>query len=120
MHYLAALCFLVCTTSYGQSSETIIFADPQVLPKSPRGTDPLRTFIKRNLEWPTHVQGKVILEFCVNADGSLSDFKIVRGLDDKTNQKAIELFQKMPKWIPGTLQGKPVKTKMVFPIKFEY
>jgi protein TonB len=65
------------------------------------------------------VKGKVFIGFIVNVDGSLSDFKIVKGLADPFDKSALETLKKMPNWIPAKQNNKPIRTKMVMPVWFD-
>jgi len=64
----------------------------------------------------------VFIEFVVNEDGSLSDFKVVKGLSETIDKSVLETFMKMPNWVPARKDSKPIKTKMVmpYPIHFSY
>lgn len=91
-------------------------------PAFPGGLDSLKSFISKNLKYPykrQDVEGKVFVQFVVNEDGSISDVNVIKGLCEPCDKNAIEVISKMPKWIPGKVQDKIVKTKMVIPIKFE-
>lgn len=85
----------------------------------PGGYDSLRIFVSRNLKYPKQCfEGRVYVEFMVHKNGSISDTKIIKGLSERYNKSALDVFSKMPRWIPGEIQGKPVKTKMIYPITF--
>ena len=79
-------------------------------------------FFGKNLMHPEHeyVEGTVYVSIMVNEDGSLSDFTIVKGVSDQCDQSAIGIFKKMPKWIPAKQGDKPVKVRMILPLKFTH
>jgi TonB family protein len=93
------------------------------MPSYPGGHSEMIKFIKKNLKFPkdsdTTVQGKVYIEFVVNDNGSLSDFRVVKGLADAFDNSALETVKKMPNWIPARMDNKPIKAKIVVPIKFD-
>ena len=64
------------------------------------------------------IQGRVICTFIVETDGSLSDVKVMRGLDPNLDREALRVMQAMPKWIPGKQNGKVVRTKYTVPVTF--
>ena len=92
------------------------------MPSYPGGHAEMKRFIKDNLKYPRHsgtVQGKVFIEFIVNEDGSLSDFRLVKGLVESFDNSALETVKKMPNWIPAKRENTPIRTKMVIPIRFD-
>lgn len=77
-----------------------------------------------NLNYPAAarengVQGRVIVSCVVETDGSLTDVKIVKGVDTSLDREAIRLVESMPKWKPGKQDGKLVRVKYTFPITFK-
>jgi len=65
------------------------------------------------------VQGRVILQFLVNTDGSVSDVKVMRGVDASLDKEAARVVASSPKWKPGRQRNKPVKVRYVFPVIFQ-
>jgi protein TonB len=127
MKYLTfTILVLLALTSYGQDKDSVhsivcIFVS-EPLPNYPGGYAEMNEFIKRNLKYPKDsrtVQGKVYIEFVVNENGSLSDFRVARGLVDSFDNSALETVKKMPNWIPAKKNNKPIRTKMVIPIAFD-
>ncbi|WP_410528593.1 energy transducer TonB [Spirosoma sp. KUDC1026] len=55
----------------------------------------------------------------VNADGSVSDLVVLKGLGLEADQEAVRIVSSMPNWVPGTVNGKPVSVKFVLPISFD-
>ncbi|MBX2969162.1 MAG: TonB family protein [Cyclobacteriaceae bacterium] len=64
------------------------------------------------------IQGKVLVEFIVNTDGSLSDVKTIKGIGGGCDEEAERVIKTCPPWIPGKVKGRPVKQKYVVPITF--
>ena len=64
------------------------------------------------------IQGKVICQFVVNRDGSISDIEVVRGVDKYLDEEAVRVIKSMPAWKPGKMNGKPVRVKFTLPVVF--
>jgi len=92
-------------------------------PTYPGGDEARIKFLLDNIRYPkkakkNHIQGNVFVSFIVRADGSLTDFKILRGIGRECDKEALRAIKKMPKWIPGKDKGKPVDVSFVLPIQF--
>jgi TonB family protein len=91
------------------------------MPQFSKGSDSLSTYVSKNLKWPNtdaDVQGKVILRFVVNTNGSISDIEIIRSLHPVFDAEAIRVIKTLPNFIPGKLNGKVVRAYYVIPIIF--
>ena len=93
------------------------------MPDYPGGMRAGLEFMARNLRYPTKAreagkQGRVIVQFVVRKDGSLSDFKVLRPVDPWLDAEAIRVISTMPKWKPGMQEGKPVSVKFTLPVTF--
>ena len=93
------------------------------MPEYPGGMRAGLEFMARNLRYPTKAreagkQGRVIVQFVVRKDGSLSDFKLLRPVDPWLDAEAIRVISTMPKWKPGMQEGKPVSVKFTLPVTF--
>jgi TonB family protein len=78
-------------------------------------------YIKENIEFPTPracIEGKVFVMFVVEEDGSIGDLTMAKGMGGAYDKAALEVFEKMPNWNPGTFNGHPTRVKMVFPVTF--
>lgn len=89
----------------------------------PGGEKALIAYLKENLKYPSvptenGVQGRVIVLFKVEADGSLTDVRIGRSVDPWIDREALRLVKAMPKWIPGKQDGKPVPVNFQVSIVF--
>ena len=94
------------------------------MPSLPGG-QPASVFIQKNLKYPAaekkaKVQGTVYVSFIVEADGSISDVSILKGITGGPgcSKEALRLVRLMPKWIPGKQSGKAVAVQLNLPIKF--
>ncbi|GAB3896327.1 hypothetical protein GCM10028803_13800 [Larkinella knui] len=101
-----------------------IFAVVQESPEFPGGMSELTRFIVKNVQYPeaarkAHVSGKVFLRFVINTDGSFQDIQILKGIGFGADEEAIRVLKAMPRWKPGTQNGKPVRVQYNLPIKFE-
>ena len=65
------------------------------------------------------VQGRVTLQFTVNTDGSVSDVKVLRGVDSSLDKEAVRIVSMSPKWTPGKQRERPVKVVYNFPVVFQ-
>ena len=81
-------------------------------------------FLGKNIKYPTisqenGVQGKVIVQFVVNKDGSIVDPVVVRSVDPYLDKEALRVIKTMPKWKPGKQRGKAVRVKYTVPVTFK-
>jgi len=65
------------------------------------------------------VQGKVMLQFTVNADGTVSNVKVLRGVDPSLDKEAVRVVSSSPKWKPGKQRDRAVKVTYTFPVIFQ-
>lgn len=92
-------------------------------PEFPGGTDSMMKYIFRNLEYPPEakeagIQGRVVIRFVVNKDGTLSDIYVVKSPHKSLETAAINVVKGMPKWKPGKQNGKTVRVQYMLPITF--
>ena len=91
-------------------------------PSFPGGTNALNTFIVSNLKYPVFaqekgIQGRVVVKFIVEKDGSISNVEVDRSVPGLDNE-AMRVVKAMPKWIPGQINGKAVKVECSHPFVF--
>ena len=89
----------------------------------PGGEGAMLQFINKNLQYPKEagsqgIQGRVLIDFVVEKDGSLSNFGVLRSPSESLSQEAIRVARLMPKWKPGEMQGKIVRSRYVLPVQF--
>lgn len=106
------------------SVDDSIYDYVDVPPDFPGGPDMLNTFISLNLVYPykaveKKIQGRVVVEFIVHADGSLSDFKVIKGIGFGCDEEALRVLKSMPPWEPAEYEGRKVATKVVYPVIFK-
>ena len=95
----------------------------EVPPKFPGDSDGLFNFIAKKLRYPkdarkNKIEGRVIVSFVVEKDGSLNDLKVVRSIYKSLDNEALRVLSISPKWHPGTQGGKPVRCQYTVPISF--
>ena len=94
-------------------------------PEFPGGEEALLKFLAENIKYPEiaqeqGVQGRSIIEFMVNEDGSIVEPKVIRSLHPKCDEEAIRVIKAMPKWKPAINEnGKPVRVKYTVPVQFK-
>ncbi len=100
-----------------------VFQVVEEMPEFPGGMRECLTFLEKNIKYPVEAQlagaqGKVIVQFVVEKDGSIINPKIVRSIDPALDGEAIRVISLMPKWKPGMQKGKPVSVQYTVPVTF--
>lgn len=100
----------------------LLFA--QQMPEFPGGTASLNKWLNRNINYPVVAQnmglsGRVYLNFIVDKNGSISNIKVTRGVDELLDQEAIRVISEMPNWKPGLQNGRPVNVSFNIFITFK-
>ena len=93
------------------------------MPQFPGGPYALFEFISKNIQYPkeaedANLQGRVIVSFVVEKDGSVSNAKVVRPIDPLLDAEALRVVNSMPKWIPGKQNGEAFRVKYTIPVTF--
>lgn len=105
------------------TQKCIIFCDYEQQPSFPGGMYALLDYLKENIHWPLGheedcIQGRVVVSFVVEKDGSITEAKVVRSLDPAFDAEALRVVASMPKWIPGKYNGEAARCKYYIPIRF--
>lgn len=95
------------------------------LPQFPGGASEFMKWLTKNLRYPEiarrkGIKGKVVAEFIVNKDGSISDLNIVEHLYITCDNEVLRVLRMMPKWKAGVMDAKPCRTKVCIPIVFNF
>ena len=95
----------------------------ELKPQFPGGDAAMYQWIAEHLTYPADaeeqgVQGKVIVQFVVEKDGTLSNIRVIRGKHPSLDKEAIRVVQAMPKWIPGRNNGQVVRVSYLLPLTF--
>ncbi len=106
-----------------EPEETQIFDVVENMPEFPGGQAALMSYLAKNIKYPTiaqenGTQGRVIIQFVVNRDGSIVDARVARGVDPYLDKEALRVVNTMPKWKPGMQRNKPVRVKYTVPVMF--
>ena len=93
------------------------------LPEFPGGTVSLLEYLRKNIKYPAvcrenNVQGRVVVSFIIDIDGSITDAEVVRSVDPLLDAEALRTISQMPAWKPGKKDGNIVKVKYSVPINF--
>ena len=101
-----------------------VFEVVEQMPEFPDGgMSGLMQFLSKNIRYPVNAQkngtqGRVTVQFVVNADGSISNIGIIRGVDPELDGEAVRVISTMPNWKPGMQKGKAVRVKYTVPVMF--
>lgn len=87
-----------------------------VLPHFPNGKSAMTAFIDKNLKFPDAaknkgISGESVIAFDIEVDGSITNIRVVKSLHPLLDEEAIRVVKLMPKWVPATKRGKPIKVK---------
>lgn len=125
--------FVVVTTHFSvqfsqhdeEAIETSVHQDMNsFMPLFPGGELALLSFISHNIHYPesaqeSGMQGRVIVQFSVNSDGSVSDASVLKGSYSILNREALRVINMMPHWRPAMQDGKPIKMRYSVPVNFK-
>ena len=103
--------------------EQVMWGVPEQMPNFPGGEVALMNYISERLVFPSEakeagVEGRVYVGFVVMEDGSLSCFKVLKGLGYGCDEAALEVFKDMPKWQPAMNRGKSIRYPYQVPVRF--
>ena len=100
-----------------------IFVVVEEQPEYPGGNAAMMQFLSANIRYPViaqenGIQGRVICNFVVERDGSITDVQVVRGVDPSLDREAVRVIQQMPRWKPGKQRGQAVRVRFTLPVVF--
>lgn len=106
-----------------KEEETKVFDVVEQMPQFPGGQAALLEYLSKNVKYPVvaeenGVQGRVIVTFVVERDGSITDVKVVKSVDASLDKEAKRVVASMPHWIPGKQNGSAVRVKYTVPVTF--
>ena len=101
-----------------------VFMVAEQMPEFPGGMKEMLKFLQENMKYPenamkNNVQGRVIVQFVVEKDGTPTEFKVARSVDPDLDAEALRVLQTMPKWKPGMQRGEVVRVKFTVPVSFK-
>ena len=100
-----------------------VFMVVEQMPEFPGGIQEFMSFLSKNIKYPAsamakNVQGRVIVQFVVEKDGTPTEFKVIRSVDPDLDAEALRVMKEMPKWKPGMQRGQVVRVKYTLPVTF--
>ncbi len=107
-----------------QVEENKVFDVVEQMPSFPGGMGALMSWLGQNIKYPViaaenGVQGRVIVQFVVEKDGSITDVKVAKSVDPSLDKEAARVVSSMPKWTPGKQNGSAVRVKYTVPVTFK-
>lgn len=106
-----------------KEEETKVFDVVEVMPSFPGGQSALFEYLSKNIKYPVvaeenGVQGRVIVTFVVERNGSITDVQVAKSVDPSLDKEAVRVVKSMPHWIPGKQNGSAVRVKFTVPVTF--
>ena len=106
-----------------EPDENSIFQVVETQPEFPGGMAELMKYLQKNLSYPKvckeqGLQGRVIVQFVVNTDSTISDVNVIKPVNPYLDQEAVRVVKAMPKWNPGKQRGEPVRVRFTLPVTF--
>lgn len=103
--------------------ENKIFTVVEQMPMYPGGDAALMQYLSSNIHYPAvaaenGVQGRVVVGFVVERDGSITDVNVMRSVDPSLDREAVRVVKNMPRWTPGKQNGSAVRVKYQVPVTF--
>ena len=107
------------------SQEKPIYTIVEVMPQYTGGDEARIKYLSESIKYPADalkkgIEGTVYVSFIVEADGSVTNVNILRGIGGGCDEEALRVVKEMPKWIPGMHKGKPARVQFNLPLKFTY
>lgn len=100
-----------------------VYTVTDVVPAFPGGNKAMSNYLAKNIKYPkndreNNLQGRVVVQFVVEPDGSLTDVKALHSPSAAMGKEAVRVFKNSPKWKPGTVKGKAVRAMFTIPVNF--
>ena len=125
MLLMAGCCLMTANAQKTVVSQTNqkVFDTVEQMPEYPGGMQAMIAFLQTNMKYPEDaakqkVEGRVMVQFIVETDGSISDVHVAKQVFPSLDAEAIRVVQAMPKWTPGKEKGRVVRVKYNLPIVF--
>lgn len=126
--FMSMMAVLSLTTANAQKTVVSqknqkVFEVVEQMPEYPGGMMAMMEFLQDNMKYPADaekqkVQGKVMVSFIVETDGSISDVKVMKNVFPSLDAEAIRVVKAMPRWTPGKQKGKVVRVHFSLPITY--
>lgn len=119
--FVIATLVLGINMAYGQEKK--VFDVVEQMPRFSGGDAALMKYLSENIKYPetaekNGAQGRVVCNFVIEQDGSVSNVEILKSVEESLDKEAIRVIKAMPKWYPGRQNGMPVRVKYTLPITF--
>ena len=106
-----------------QAVTETVYDKSEIMPRFPGGEKAMMEFVASNLKYPPQaieerIEGAVLAEFVVNANGKTVRPRILRSLSPECDREVIRVINRMPAWTPGQQDGKAVNVKFTIPIMY--
>ena len=110
-------------TAPADTTKNVVYDVTETMPQFPGGQEVLMKYLAANIKYPASAvkakkQGRVIVTFVIQQDGSVSKARIAKSVDPELDAEALRIVKAMPNWTPGTQDGKPVNVKYTIPVVF--
>ena len=106
-----------------KAEENRVFEVVEQMPAFPGGDVALMRYLQENVHYPTialenDVQGRVVVGFVVEKDGSITDVRVIKSQDPALDHEAVRVVKSMPRWTPGKIDGAAVRVEYQVPVVF--
>ena len=106
-----------------KEEENKVFDVVEQMPSFPGGQGALMNYLNSNIKYPViaeenGIQGRVVVQFVVGEDGSISNVHVVKSVDPSLDKEAVRVVKNMPRWIPGKQNGQSVTVRYTLPVTF--
>ena len=110
-------------TAPADTTKNVVYDVTETLPQFPGGQGVMMKYLAANIKYPASAvkakkQGRVIVAFVIQKDGSVTNARIVKSVDPELDAEALRIVKAMPNWTPGTQDGKPVNVRYTIPVVF--
>lgn len=101
-----------------------IFQSVEQMPEFPGGVAELMKYVANNVHYPetariNEIQGRVVVRFVVEKDGSVGDVKVARSKDPDLDREAVRVVKTLPNFVPGKTNGQTVRVWFTLPVSFK-
>jgi TonB family protein len=120
-------CYEPAMKPMSEEADTTVYTVVKKMPQFPGGD--VSAYLAQNIHYPATAmcyetgsgpQGRVICQFVVEKDGSITNVRVVRSVDPGLDKEAIRVISSMPKWIPGEQNGKKVRVQYLLPLNIDF
>ena len=110
-------------TAPADTTKNVVYDVTETMPQFPGGQGVMMKYLAANIKYPASAvkakkQGRVIIAFVIQKDGSVTNARIVKSVDPELDAEALRIVKAMPNWTPGTQDGKPVNVRYTIPVVF--